>query len=431
MRSGRFHIRTLGCKLNQFDSAAIETDLRARGLLPCERPDDASIVVVNTCTVTHRADADARRLLRRVRRENPGCLVVATGCLAERDPESLEALEEVDLVVRRADRERLGDLVAVQAEDRFPGLLAPPMAPSCVGAPSFGDRTRALLKVQEGCDLRCAYCVIPQVRGPSRSVPPSQVEAGLRALLDAGYREVVLTGVNTGDYGLDLQPRSTLAELLRRLLALPGLGRLRLNSLEPRTVTPEIIDLLAGEPRLAPHLQVPLQSGADAVLREMRRNYRSAFYAEVIGELRRRVPDAGIGADVIVGHPGEGDAEFEETHAFIAGSPLNYLHVFSYSPRPGTDAVQRPAAVDPATIRARSERLRSLGRTLSERFAASFVGRTLEVLAFPERRPDGRLRALTGNFLDVGLDAPEEACNRLLPAMVEGAGPGGLLVRPA
>ena len=415
-----FHVKTLGCKLNQFDSATVEANLRARGLLRSGSVADASIVVINTCTVTHRADADARRLLRRVRRENPGCLLVATGCLAERDPEALEAMDEVDLVVRRLDRERLGELVAARAEIRFPGLATESTGtPSCVGTLSFGDRTRALLKVQEGCDLRCSYCVIPQVRGASRSVPAEHVEARLKALVRSGYREIVLTGVNTGDYGRDLTPRTSLASLLRRLLAVPGLGRLRLNSLEPRTVSHEIVSLLASEPRLAPHLQVPLQSGSDRVLRTMRRNYRSGLYATVVERLRTRVPHIGLGADVIVGHPGEDETEFEETVRFIASSPLNYLHVFSYSPRPGTDAAMRSDAPRPTAIRERSERLRALGEELAFRFRRGFVGWPLEVLAFHDRRADGRLRALSGNFIEVGLDAGDGSRNRLLQAVVE------------
>jgi threonylcarbamoyladenosine tRNA methylthiotransferase MtaB len=427
-----FHIRTFGCKLNQFDSAAVEADLRARGLATSHDHGDASVVVINTCTVTHRADADARRLARRVRRENPGCLVVATGCLAERDPEALEALEEIDLVVGRLDRPRLGELVAARAEGRLPGMLTGPgEAPSCAGGLSFGDRTRAFLKVQEGCALACAYCIIPQVRGRSTSVPPDQVATGLESLLRAGYREVVLTGVNTGDYGADLSPRTDLAALLRRLLRTPGLGRLRLNSLEPRTVTEEILDLLAGDEKLAPHLQVPLQSGSDRVLGFMRRNYRASLYARVVEAIRRRVPHAGLGADVIVGHPGEGEAQFQETVSFLASSPLNYLHVFSYSPRPGTAAAGRDDHVDPAVIARRSERLREMAAAMALRFRRSFVGRGVQVLAYDTRRADGRLRGLTGNFIDVGLDAPDGARNRLLDAVLTHAGPDGALARPA
>ncbi len=420
--AGSFHIRTFGCKLNQFDSAVVESDLRSRGLTASQEAKGASVVVINTCTVTHRADADARRLARRIRRENPDCFLVATGCLAERDPAALEALPEIDLVVRRHDRSRLGELIATKAPEEITGALTDPgPVPSCVGSLSFGDRTRAFLKVQEGCALRCAYCIIPQVRGSSVSVVPEDVASRLESLIESGFQEIVLTGVNTGDYGRDLTPETDLATLLRRLLKVPGLGRLRLNSLEPRTVTPEIMELLAGEEKLAPHLQIPLQSGSDRVLGAMRRNYRASHYVEVLEEIRRRVPHAALGADVIVGHPGEEDRDYEATHDLIADSPLNYLHVFSYSPRPGTDAALRDDANEPAVITERSARLRGLGDELATRFRASFVGHTLEALAYDTRRDDGRLRALTDNFIELGLDATDEARNRLLPVLITSA----------
>ncbi len=428
--SGTFHIRTFGCKLNQFDSAVVESDLRARGLVPSDGPGEASVVVINTCTVTHRADADARRLARRIRRENPDCFLVATGCLAERAPQELESLPEIDLVVRRGERARLGELVAARATDSG-ALTGPGETPSCAGALSFGDRTRAFLKVQEGCALRCSYCIIPEVRGPSVSVPPELLATQLQRLIEAGYREVVLTGVNTGDYGRDLEEPIDLAALVRRLLGVPGLGRLRLNSLEPRTVTPEIIDLLAADHRLAPHLQVPLQSGSDRVLARMRRNYRTELYARTVEQIRTRVPHAGIGADVIVGHPGETDGDFQETLQFIASSPLNYLHVFSYSPRPGTHSATQEGKVHDAAITERSARLRELGDRLALRFRQSFVGKTLLTLAYDSRHKDGRLRALTSNFIDLSLEAPDTSINTLLPARITSATPTETLATPA
>jgi threonylcarbamoyladenosine tRNA methylthiotransferase MtaB len=296
---------------------------------------------------------------------------------------------------------------------------------------SFGDRTRAFLKVQEGCALRCSYCIIPEVRGPSVSVLPELLATQLRRLIDAGYREVVLTGVNTGDYGRDLEEPIDLAALVRRLLGVPGLGRLRLNSLEPRTVTPEIIDLLAADHRLAPHLQVPLQSGSDRVLARMRRNYRTELYARTVEQIRNRVPHAGIGADVIVGHPGETDGDFQETLQFIASSPLNYLHVFSYSPRPGTHSATQEGKVHDAAITERSARLRELGDRLALRFRQSFVGKTLLTLAYDSRRKDGRLRALTSNFIDLALEAPDTSINTLLPARITSATTTETLATPA
>jgi threonylcarbamoyladenosine tRNA methylthiotransferase MtaB len=404
MPVGGFHTITLGCKLNQFDTAVIESELARRGLERETHASRASVVVVNTCTVTSRADADARKRIRGVRRDNPGCWLLVTGCYAELDADALRALGGVDLVFGNRDKPRLPQLLdelgigaATTLGDR--GCDAAPARPATL---RFGDRSRAFLKVQEGCRLACSYCIIPTVRGPSRSVAPRRLEQALRSLLEAGYREIVLTGVNVGDYGRDLEPSMNLAGLLRRLLAMCGPNRLRLNSLEPLTVTEEIVELLAAEPRLAPHLQVPLQSGSPAVLRMMRRNYRLEQYRERLVRLRDKVPHIGLGADVIVGFPGETAEHFEETHAFIAGSVLNYLHVFSWSPRPGTPASDFTARVPSAEVRRRSRALRELADELSHRFRSGFVGRQLDGVTLAERE-DGRVRALTGNFIDVSL----------------------------
>jgi threonylcarbamoyladenosine tRNA methylthiotransferase MtaB len=406
-----FHTITLGCKLNQFDGAAIEGELARRGFRPESDPARAAVVIVNTCTVTQRADADARKLIRRVRRGNPGCRLLVTGCYAERAPQALRALDGVDLVFGNREKPRLGSLLdelglgagaegaAGAGGDR--GCDAGAALPRAL---HFGQRSRAFLKIQEGCRLACSYCIIPVVRGPSRSVPPAEVLAAARRLFDAGHREIVLTGVNTGDYGRDLDPPTDLLALLRQLLAGCGPNRLRLNSLEPRTVTDGIVELMRCEPRLAPHLQVPLQSGSDAILRGMRRNYGLGLYRERLERLRAALPDACLGADVIVGFPGETPERFEETCAFIAGSPLDYLHVFAWSPRPGTDASRLPGRVQASEIRGRSATLRALGDERFHRFRERFVGRELEAVVLGERA-DGATRALTGNFIEVGLRA--------------------------
>jgi len=431
---GGFHTITLGCKLNQFDSAGIEGELLRRGLRREEDPAAASVVVINTCTVTARADAEARKLIRRVRRANPDCRLLVTGCYAELDADAILETAPVDRVVgNRAKTEipRILDEMEIgePSGERTPMRPAVPLArdsstvagdhgcdwPSTLpSAVDFGDRARAFLKVQDGCDLVCSYCVIPQVRGPGRSVPPAEVEHALEALVRSGYREIVLTGVNTGDYGRDLAPRVGLRQLLDRLLERCGPTRIRLNSLEPLTVTDEIVELMAEEPRLAPHLQIPLQSGSDTVLRGMRRNYRRATWLDRVERLRAAVPDIGLGADVIVGFPGETDACFDETYRFIDDSPLSYLHVFSWSARPGTPAAEMPHAPAPEAIRERSARLRTLGRRLSHRFRKRFEGRRLDAVVLGERRSDGRLRALTGNFIEVAIEP--------------GAAPGGELV---
>jgi threonylcarbamoyladenosine tRNA methylthiotransferase MtaB len=430
-----YRIVTLGCKLNQADSATLEARLRALGFrrAPEEEVKEAGtdVVILNTCTVTANADREARQIARRLRGAHPDALLVATGCYAQRDPDGLRSVSGIDHVVTLDEKdERLPALVAEAfgIDPRHVDLDLGPHGTTEGCEPEFGpgDRTRALLKVQDGCDLRCSYCVIPSVRGPSRSLPPEAVLGRLGRLVEAGFLEIVLTGVNTGDYGRDLDPPLSLRGLLERAIDVPGLGRVRLNSLEPRTVTPDLVDLLAGSAgRLAAHVQIPLQSGSDAVLKRMRRPYRTADYARVVEELRLRVEGIALGADVIVGFPGETDGEFEATCRFIESSPLNYLHVFSYSPRPGTGAAALPHPVSPPVIKERSARLRHIGRELSLRFRRSFLGRTRPALTLREVRPDGRLRALTDNFIDLGFD-PEgrdtaPLMNRLLPVRITAA----------
>jgi len=417
-----YHVTTLGCKLNQFDSAAIEADLVSQGMLPSHDPARARVVVVNTCTVTTAADSQSRQTVRKIRRANPHCVLIVTGCYAQRDPKALEAIPGVDAVVGLAGQRRIRDLVVKLAPDAA-------LDPACIESaqdplPYFSDRTRAFLKIQEGCDLRCSYCVIPSVRGASRSVEPDLVVKKVGRLVEAGFREIVFTGVNTGSYGEDLDPPTTLAALLRKASEVPGVGRIRLNSVEPCSVTTELVETLAGSARIAPHLQVPLQSGSDVVLGRMRRPYRIARYRRALESIRERIPEAGLGADVIVGFPGETEGEFRQTCDFIRSSELNYLHVFSFTPRPGTPAAEMTGALRGDVIKKRSAEMRSLGAELSMRFRTSFLGRQLEVLALRETRPDGRVRALSGNFIEVTLEVAEPASvlNRILNVRVTHVG---------
>jgi len=425
MHGQGFHTITLGCKLNQFDTAAVEGELARRGLSPTKHCADAAVVVVNTCTVTGKADADARKRIRGVRRANPDCRLLVTGCYAELDAEAIRAIDGVDRVFGNRDKARLPQILdemgigeavdALEQSDR--GCDATLDLPRAL---FFGDRSRAFLKVQEGCRLACSYCIIPTVRGASRSVPPEIVERSLLELLDAGYREIVLTGVNVGDYGRDLGESNNLQTLLERLLSVCGPNRLRLNSLEPLTVTDGIVDLMAAEPRLASHLQVPLQSGSREVLRGMRRNYRLEQYLDRLQTLRARVPDVGLGADVIVGFPTESEALFRESYDFVAASPLNYLHVFSWSARPGTPAAQLEERVPNAEIRRRSTAMRALGDQLSLKFRAGLVGQTLDAVALAPAA-DGRIRALSGNFVELLLPAGSARRGEVISARVSSA----------
>jgi len=425
----RYHVATLGCKLNQFDSAAIESRLASRGMARSEDPSRARVVVVNTCTVTSAADSQSRQAIRRIRRENPGCVLIVTGCYAQRDAAALRKIPGVDAVVGLPGEREIPEIVARLA----PGALAEPSCADRTGdpLPFFSDRTRAFLKIQEGCDLRCSYCVIPSVRGGSRSVGPGAVARRVSLLVAAGHREIVFTGVNTGDYGKDLDPPTTLAALLRLTCEAPGLGRLRLNSVEPRCVTEDLVEVMAISGRIAPHLQVPLQSGSDPVLARMRRPYRARDYRRVLESIRKRIPGAGLGADVIVGFPGETEEDFRRTRDLIASSELNYLHVFSFTPRPGTPAAAMPGTPKGDVIRERNAELRALGADLSRRFRSSFLGRELEVLGLREILPGGRVRGLSGNFIDVELEADADSVvNRIVRARVIALGPGSVTAVP-
>ncbi len=416
----RYHAHTLGCKLNQADTAVAEGLLRAHGWEPVANPAEADLVILNTCTVTSRADAEARRLARKFRRENPAARIVALGCYAERDAEALARLGVFDAIVGHRDREsRLAEAL----------LGHPPRVP-WDALPAFADRTRAWLKVQEGCDLACTYCAVRLVRGPSRSVPIPQVLRRLEELAARGVREVGLTGINTGDWGRDLDPPLELADLLEAIVSRDLPLRVRLNSLEPRTVTPRVLELMAAAPdRLAPHLQVPLQSGSDRVLARMGRNYRTALYREVIERAAATVPDVCLGADVITGFPGETDGDHEETLRFLEGLPLAYLHVFSFSPRPGTRAAGFTERVRPDVIRERTTRLRALAAAMRRRFRERMIGRTLEVLSLHAHAEDGSTRALTGNYIEVLV--PGVPPGRLLPVRLLSLLPDGERMRGA
>jgi threonylcarbamoyladenosine tRNA methylthiotransferase MtaB len=401
-----YAVVTLGCKLNQYDSARAAG--RLGGASQARAPEEADLILLNTCTVTHRADREARRLVRALKRTNPRALVAVTGCGAKLHEAVFRAMPEVDEV--------LPDAAALEAylAARLHGVACPS------GLPHFGERTRALLKVQEGCGFSCSYCIVPVVRGPSRSVPPGAVVREFRALLDAGHKEIVLTGINTGEYGKDVPGwRGGLAALLEVLLQAPGRYRIRLNSVEPKAVTPGLVALLRREPALAKHLQVPLQSGSDRVLRAMRRNYRAATYASLVETLAQEVPGIGIGADVLAGFPTETAEDFEQTVTLIDRSPLAFLHAFSYSPRPQTPA-SRLLPLDPREVHERTRLLRALGERKKAVFASAFVGQALEALTLAPEGNSGR--ALTTNFLDVLLSerVPSNLFVRVLITGMEG-----------
>jgi threonylcarbamoyladenosine tRNA methylthiotransferase MtaB len=448
-----FFIEQFGCRATQADAAAIERQLRARGFDRAARADAADVVVVNTCTVTAAADTEARCAIRAIHRKNPAARIIATGCYAQRAPEELAALSGVEWVVGNSHKPeipRLAETWHGEGSEGFVplGSFGGPGAKRVAGraqiltgdvfdladvlvAPVEGgeaDHTRPLLKIQDGCNQRCSYCVIPFVRGRSRSLAPERVLEEIRALVARGYREVVLTGVHLGSYGRDLSARLNLLELVRRILDETPLERLRLSSIEPMDVTEDLIALVASNERLARHFHLPLQSGSDRILAAMHRLYRAEQYARRLEWIRAWLPDAAIGADVIAGFPGETEADHRTTLNFIRALPFTYLHVFSFSARPGTPAALRADALPPETVAERARELRALCAEKKSAFLRAQIGKVMRVLTLnPPRRASGapNTRAISSNNLEVRI-AGRWPANRILDLCVRSAAAGWL-----
>lgn len=451
-----FSIENFGCRTTDADAAAIRRELLAAGLSLASDAAHADVVVLNTCTVTSAADAQTRETLRKIIRANPAARIVVTGCYAQRAPEEIAALEGVSWVVGNSHQQRIPAVVremlssgapssagacgtgCASSNDFIPlarvdsGAMSLARGPAKIltgdifehatmavsgGARNEGDRTRPILKIQDGCNNRCSYCVIPFVRGASRSLPPDEVIAAVQNLIASGAKEIVLSGINLGAYGRDLEPRASLEHLVRRILAETPLDRLRFSSIEPQDVTEDFIAQAAASRRIARHFHIPLQSGSDGILRAMHRWYRTAHYAERVAIIRRLLPDASIGADVIVGFPGETQDDFSATHDFISALPLSYLHVFSFSERPGTAAEALGERVPGHEIRERARTLRALSDQKAAVFRASQAG-VVERAITLDRGGENWTEALTGNYLKVrlpGRHAPNEWHDALVP----------------
>lgn len=405
---------TLGCKLNQFETFDLERQFRDRGYRAVPFTESAEVYVVNTCTVTGKSDYRCRQTIRKARRLNPGSTVIAVGCYAQAQPGALAGMPEVDFVLGNSEKSDIFGHLEGAWEER---VQVEPLT-EAIAAPfgeisGFGSHTRAFLKIQDGCDSRCSYCIVPLARGPNRSRPADEVLRQAALLVAKGYREIVLTGVHLGTWGRDLSPPATLAALLPRIAGLPGLDRLRLSSIEPTEFTPELMEVLASE-KVCPHLHIPLQSGSSKILRAMGRPYDPRSYGRLVEELSERIPDLGLGTDVISGFPGEGEKEHGESLALIGALPFSYLHVFPYSIRPGTVAAGLPGHVPPEEREGRAAALRRLGREKAGAYRSRRLGRTYRTLI--ETQPDretGLSRGLTGNYLKVLVEAPPEAANTL------------------
>jgi len=495
-----FHVQNFGCRATQADGAALERQFESRGLIPAAAG-QADLIILNTCTVTNSADQDARAAIRRVQRQNPLAKIIVTGCYAQRAPEEISALPGVSCVIGNSHKHQLAEIVLDQVappsqgfvpltslsvmserpttNDRRPFFVSDIFAHTeLLAAPVFesgnheSDRTRPNLKVQDGCDNRCSFCVIPSVRGQSRSLPLPEIIREVNALVDAGYREVVISGINLGRWGRDLEvgsgprasgfgvhdvntadgdlgfsrspkpkARSPKAEarsphfesLIRAILAETSLEKLRISSVEPMDWSDELIELVASSSRIAKHAHVPLQSGSDAVLRRMHRKYRPWDYREKIEKIRAAMPAAAIGADVMAGFPGETAAEFEATRRLIEDLPFTYLHVFTYSARPGTPAAAMPNQVPVQVARERNRILRDLAAEKKLAFMRSFVGKELQAITLnvTPSGPDGELtEALTENYQKLYVRG-HHASNRWITAHIEEVDDGAFIGKMA
>jgi len=428
---GSFYVQNFGCRATQSDGAAIERQFRERGWELCASSADAEVVVLNTCTVTAAADQDARATIRRISRKNPDCKIVVTGCYAQRAPEEIAALPGVSQVIGNSNKRDLVDLLLNNRPQAAAGgssdfvhiseLGTATTAPIFVSdifahtellaAPVFDaihERTRPNLKVQDGCDNRCSFCVIPFVRGQSRSLPLSRIFNEVNQLVEAGYREVVISGINLGRWGRDFSEKTLRFEaLVQAIITETSLEKLRISSVEPMDWSQELIDLVASSPRIAKHAHVPLQSGSDRILRAMHRKYRPWHYRQKIETIRAAMPVAAIGADVMTGFPGETDADFQETRQLIEDLPLTYLHVFTYSPRPGTPAATMKQQVPVQVARERTRILRDLGEEKKLNFQKQFIGRTLDAITLHASHPD-YTECLTDNFQKLKLRGKHE-----------------------
>ena len=473
-------MQNFGCRATQADGAALEQQLQSKGLPRAESATLADIVVLNTCTVTAAADHDARAAIRRIQRENPGARILVTGCYAQRAPHEVAALPGVTWVVGNSHKHLVPDLLTADAQSFNPSpnfalpqdfaplaensahpppqltptspnfvtaenlalsspaftligdifahtelahtpLLAAPVFPSnAISADDPSGRTRPNLKVQDGCDNRCSFCIIPSVRGQSRSMKLDRVLGEANSLVAAGYREIVLSGINLGRWGRDFSPQQRFEQLLRALLEQTEVEKIRISSVEPMDWTDDLISLVASSPRIARHAHVPLQSGSDRILRRMHRRYRPWHYAEKVRKIREAMPHAAIGADVMAGFPGETDELFEESRSFIAHLPFTYLHVFTYSSRPGTPSAAMPQQVPVHVARERNRILRQLAAEKNLAFRRSFIGRPLNVITL-QTGGHGWTEALSDNYLKVRV-AGEHPANQTFTVNVTGVG---------
>ena len=422
-----FRTVTLGCRVNQYETESIEAGLRLAGWEPAKTEQPAALYIINTCTVTAKAAMQSRQAVRHAIRANPEAAIIVTGCCVQAEPDVFSEIPGVHWIVGNTDKHRIPDLLAE-------GPLIPANPPqlcrqriramTCLpetALPAAKSRARPYLKIQDGCDDFCSYCIVPHTRGPSRSLPLETALSSIRQMARQGAKEVVLTGIHTGRYGLDLTPQTSLCRLLRQIDAEAAVERVRLSSIEPGELTPEIIQMAMENARICPHFHIPLQSGDAGILQKMKRPYSPALFSELVMRIHEKLPHAAIGVDVMAGFPGEDEAAFSNTYDLLARLPITYLHVFPFSPRPPTPASRASGQVPAPVIKSRCARLRSLSRAKRSEFYQRQIGSRTEVILEDRRdRETGYLKGISANYLTVLTDAPDHNKNTRISCRLTG-----------
>ena len=412
MQEKRVSFHTLGCKLNFSESSTLTREFERGGYKRVEPSEPTDVAVINSCSVTEHADKKCRNIIRKIHRRNPNAIIAVTGCYAQLRPEAIAAIEGVDIVLSNNDKGDL-DKRVVELKERGKAEVYSCSVENLTrffAAYSSGDRPRSFLKVQDGCDYKCAYCTIHYARGSSRNIPIADIVAEAKEIAAAGQKEIVITGINTGDFGRTTGER--FIDLLRELDGVDGIERYRISSIEPNLITDEIIEFCAQSPKFVPHFHIPLQSGSTRILGLMRRRYTAERYRERIAKIRELMPDSFLGVDVIVGFPGEGEEEFMETYRLLEEVGASFLHIFPFSERPGTPAVDMPNKVQARISTERVSRLEELSTKLNRAFTERFIGTEREVL-FESTNHDGLMYGYTDNYLRVSIPYNEAAVNNI------------------
>jgi len=421
-----FTITTLGCKVNQYESDAIAQHLQNSGCVPVHPEKGADLCIINTCTVTQKASMQSRQAARQAIRSNPGARVIVTGCYAQTEPDEIKKIKGVHYIIGHADKHKIPKMV-MSVNNKyppFPTLIRRNIFLEHdfkhIPATVLGTRTRQLLKIQDGCDTFCTYCIVPYARGRSRSMPLETVLENIKQLKQAGCHEVVLTGVHLGAYGLDFSPQTSLTELLNRIHESTAIVRVRLSSIEPLELTEDIIKLVAETGNFCHHFHIPLQSGDDFILKNMHRPYTSWYFRNLINKINELIPDAAIGVDTMIGFPGESEKAFENTYSLIEELPVTYLHVFPFSSRRGTPACGYPQKVPSEIIKTRCLKMRGLGNIKKRNFYNKFIGKKVEVLIEGKRDGlTGYLKGITSNYIPVHVKEENDLENTMIQVRID------------